>query len=125
MKHNIIAYFLLTIIFIWDPPIIGNPPVGYVVSLSDKLGQIVETATVTKPTYSTDYEGTLLLSVVAIDEIGGTSPPSEWSAYQISEKELNYLRLHATKVDVPMLIFTLGYVRTMYEIWEDPNENNE
>ena len=126
MKHSVLACFLLVLTFMWAPPDSGNPTVGYVVEVSDRFGQIVETATVTTNTYSTDYEGTLLLSVSAIDAIDGVSAPSEWSQYEVSPKEANYLVTHAEKTDIQTLIFIQQYIATMYEIWEDPrNEDNK
>lgn len=109
----------------WAPPDNGNPPVGYVVEVADRFGQIVESATVTTNSYATNYEGTLLVSVTALDGIGGMSGFSEWSDYEVSPKEINYLRTHASKTDIPQLIFIQQYIETMYEIWENPHENNE
>jgi len=108
----------------WSPPEVGNPPTGYVVKLTDRFGQIVESATVIENRYVTIYEGTLLLSVEAIDDAGGVSEPSDWSDYQLSDKEKKYLRTHAEKAGIPLLSFISQYIQTMYEIWEDPNENN-
>lgn len=124
MKTSILASFLLIMTFMWSPPETGNPPVGYVVSLTDRFGQVVETATVIENRYVTIYEGTLLLSVEAIDEAGGTSDPSEWSDYQLSDREKEYLRTHSDKLGVPLLNFISQYIQTMYLIWEDPNEGD-
>jgi hypothetical protein len=125
MKNILLPLMLLAITFMWKPPTSGNPPIGYVVELSDRFGQIVESATVTDNRYSTSYEGTLLLSVSALDGLGGYSAFSEWSGFELSTKEKNYLMTHSEKLDVPLLLFTFQYVGTLYEIWEDPhNEGN-
>jgi len=124
MKNSILACFLLAITFMWDVPDTGNPPVGYVVELADRFGQVVETATVTTNTYTTGYEGTLLLSVSALDGLGGQSVFSEWSNLQISDTEKNYLTIHANKAHVRLLFFISTYAETMAEVWEDPHEGN-
>jgi len=106
----------------WEPPTTGNPPTRYVVDVSDRLGQIVESASVEGVFYSTSHEGTIRVSVAAIDAAGNIGPYSEWSDPVITPDEFTYLANFSSRIDMPLLVFASNYVQTLLEVWVDPHE---
>jgi len=121
MKHSILALYLLVITFMWEPPITGNPADMYTVDVSDRLGQIVESAVVSGNIYRVQQEGTLRLSVAGIDMNGNIGPYSEWSEPQITPDERIYLVTFGTRTNMSLLFFVGEYVNTINELWVDPH----
>lgn len=125
MKTIVLYACLLMINIMWFPSEEGNPTVGYVVEVSDRLGQIIETGTVTTPSYSTNKEGTIYFSVAAFDKEGNIGEFSVWSEAIATPQEELYIREHARLAGIPFLSFLNTYAISLKKVWRDPHEDYE